>query len=292
MLAATASAPGFWDWSLDAPLVIVIDLAILYRLGDRRTVRPMRTRGAQHLRSAAFYGSLIVLAIALSSPLDILSDDLFWAHMVQHVLLMLVAAPLMVLARPWVRLWRSVPLTARRRIARTLSRDQRAAPLRTVVRALGRPATALVAFTATLAVWHVPVMFDATLRSAPLHALEHTLFFLTAVALFKHVIDSPPLRSPLDDPRRILFTTTAMVVSWALAVVLALAPHPLYGHYAALASRPGGISALADQQIAAGVMWVPGSVTFVLVIFAYIHRWLARPTGGAARREPRLAGGH
>jgi cytochrome c oxidase assembly factor CtaG len=76
-----------------------------------------------------------------------------------------------------------------------------------------------------------------------------------------------------------------------LAVALALSPHPLYAHYAHLASRPGGISAMADQQIAAGVMWVPGSITFVIVIFVYLHRWLvAAPATGAP--PSRLAGEH
>jgi cytochrome c oxidase assembly factor CtaG len=82
-----------------------------------------------------------------------------------------------------------------------------------------------------------------------------------------------------------------MVVSWILAIVLALAPHTLYAHYAHEAGRPGHISALADQQIAAGIMWVPGSITFVIVIFVYVHRWLA-PQAPASARAPRLASEH
>jgi cytochrome c oxidase assembly factor CtaG len=71
--------------------------------------------------------------------------------------------------------------------------------------------------------------------------------------------------------------------------VLALAPHPLYSFYAHEATRQGGISAMADQQIAAGVMWVPGSITFLIVIFAYVHRWLSPP---APATTPRLVSGH
>ena len=82
-----------------------------------------------------------------------------------------------------------------------------------------------------------------------------------------------------------------MIVSWVLAVVLALAPHPLYDFYAHQASRPGGISAMADQQLAAGIMWVPGSITFVIVIFVYVHRWLTPPEPGTARAR-RLASEH
>jgi cytochrome c oxidase assembly factor CtaG len=107
------------------------------------------------------------------------------------------------------------------------------------------------------------------------------------VLLFKQLIPSPPLRSPLSDPARAAYAVAAMTVSWALAVVLGLASSPLYPHYAALSSRPGGISALADQQLAAGVMWVPGSITFLLIVFAQVHRWLAGGTLGQAR----LAGG-
>ncbi|MHB8532159.1 MAG: cytochrome c oxidase assembly protein, partial [Solirubrobacteraceae bacterium] len=142
-----------------------------------------------------------------------------------------------------------------------------------------------------LLLWHLPPLFDSTLENATLHALEHTLFFATAVLLFKQVIASPPLRAQLGDTQRLLYVVAAMTVSWVLAVVLAVAPTPLYAHYAHLASRPGGIPALADQQLAAGVMWVPGSVTFLILIFVYVHRWLA-PQQATAGPAPRLAGEH
>ena len=282
---------GFWDWSLDPPLVLAADLAVLYRLGCRRTVTPRRTASRQRLRDAAFYASMVTLAIALASPIEPLSEQLFWVHMVQHVLLMLVAAPLLVVSRPWVRLWRALPLSGRRGLARALVKDPRAAPLRTVSRWIGSPAASLALFSIALLGWHIPAAFEATLTSGTVHALEHSAFFLTSVLLFKQVIPSPPLRMRLSEVRRLLYVVAAMTVSWILAVVLALAPEPLYNHYAVLSPRPWGISALADQQLAAGVMWVPGSVTFVIIIFVYIHRWLA-PRPSASKPTARLAGGH
>jgi cytochrome c oxidase assembly factor CtaG len=287
-MIAAARTPGFWDWSLDPPLALLIAAAILYWIGGRRTVTPARQR--QRLRDFCFYAALAVLAIALSSPIDLLSVQLFWAHMVQHVLLLVVAPPLLVVARPWPRLWRVLPLGARRSLGRSLLRDERTAPLRFIWRALGRPAPSFVLFSSVLLAWHVPALFDATLRSGALHALEHTLFFAAAVMFWKQVIDSPPLQASLGPPQRVGYVVGAMVVSWALAVVLAVAPHPLYDLYAHEASRPGGISALADQQIAAGVMWVPGSITFVIVILVHVHRWLTPP---AIRARPsRLAREH
>ena len=86
----------------------------------------------------------------------------------------------------------------------------------------------------------------------------------------------------------------AMVVMWILAIVLALASHPLYAPYVHEASRPGGISALADQQLAAGVMWVPGSITLVLALFFYVNRWLSPAPSKSAvpARAARLASEH
>jgi putative membrane protein len=290
-MAAAAATPGFWDWSFDPPLVLVIGLAILYWTGNRRTLAPRRTRAERRWRSISFYGGLAVLALALSSPLDALSQQLFWAHMVQHVLLLVLAPPLIVLARPWIRLWRSLPLGARQSLGRGLGQGARAAPLRRFSRTLGSPLPSFLLFSGVLLAWHVPAFFDATLRSSALHALEHTLFFASALLFWKQVLPSPPLQARLVPLQRVVYLVGAIAVSWVLAVVLALAPHPLYDFYAHLASRPGGISAMADQQLAAGVMWVPGSITFFIVIFVYLHRWLMPPAPGPTG-APQLASEH
>ncbi len=285
MPPSAAATVGLGSWSFDPPFALLLCAAALYALGARRTVTPARTRVAQRGRDAAFYAALATLVIALCSPVDAYSERLFWMHMVQHVLLLMVAAPLLVLARPWLRLWRALPLGARVPLARALAKGEAASPLRALVRWLGRPVPALVLFCVTLLGWHVPALFDGTLRSEWLHALEHTMFLTTALVFWKQVIDSPPLHAPLAPVQRVLYVIVAMIVSWALAVVLALAPHTLYAHYAHLAHRPGGISALADQQIAAGIMWVPGSVTFIVVVFAYVHRWLLPPAAARATRR-------
>jgi putative membrane protein len=290
MGVAAAATPGFWDWSLDPALALVIASAILYWIGSGRTVTPPRTVGEQRWRSIGFYAALATLAVALNSPLEKLAETLFWAHMVQHVLLLVVAPPLLLVARPWVRLWRALPLAARRSLARGLVVDRRTAALRWAWRALGTPAPSFVLFSVVLLSWHIPALFDATLRSSALHALEHTLFFGTALMFWKQVIYSPPLHARLNPPQRVAYVVGAMIVSWALAVVLAVSPHPLYSVYAHEATRPGGISALADQQIAAGIMWVPGSITFVIVIFVYVHRWLTPPA--IQPRTSRLASEH
>jgi putative membrane protein len=278
-LAATVAqtaAPSLSSWSFDPPLGLVLIVAALYAIGDRRTSTPPAARGARRLQRACFYGGLAVVALALCSPIDAYSERLFWVPMVQHVMLLVLAPPLIVLAAPWMRIWRALPLSTRRALARWFV-GGRPAPraLRAVGRTLGTPLVSFVAFSVVLLMWHVPALFDETLRVEAVHVLEHTLFFATALLFWKHVIDSPPLHAPLSDAQRAVYVVGAMVVSWLLAIVLALEPHALYAPYVEEASRPGGISALTDQQIAAGVMWVPGSITFVVALFVYVHRWLA-----------------
>jgi putative membrane protein len=234
------------------------------------------------VRHFYFYTGIAVILVALASPLDAYSERLFWAHMTQHVLLLVVAPPLIVLARPWVRLWRVLPLPARLSLGRSLA-GGRLVWLRRLSAAIGQPLPSLALFSGVVLVWHVPVLFDATLSSQTLHALEHTLFFTTAIMFWKQAIDSPPLHAPLSDPWRMAYVVSAMVAMWVLAIVLALAPHALYAPYADEVSRPGGISALADQQLAAGVMWVPGSLAFVIVLFVHLHRWLTPREPAPAR---------
>jgi putative membrane protein len=277
------SAVGFWDWSVDLPLIVVVIAALLYCVGSRRTVASGSTAPVRRRRSACFLGGLLVTAVALDSPIEPLAARLFWVHMVQHVLLLTVAPPLIVLGRPWTRLWRPLPLGFRRALGRGLMHGSLGIAVRRIGAWLGSPLPTFVAFSGVLLAWHIPALFDATLRSVPLHALEHSLFFATALLFWKQVISSPPLRAPLTSVQRIAYLIGALVVSWILAIVLALAPDPLYGTYAHELGRPGGISALSDQQLAAGIMWVPGSLAFAIALLAYFHRWLSP---AAPRRAP------
>ena len=117
---------------------------------------------------------------------------------------------------------------------------ERTAPLRAREPSARATRTAsFLAFSVVLLAWHVPALFDATLRSGGLHALEHSLFFATALMFWKQVIPSPPLHCRLVAAQRVVYAIGAMIVSWVLAVVLALAPHPLYPYYAHLAEPPG-----------------------------------------------------
>jgi cytochrome c oxidase assembly factor CtaG len=245
------------------PLLLVAITAALYARGwrrQRRIAAPARRR-ALGRRAVAFAAALATLVLALHGPIDDEADRLFWVHMVQHVLLVMVVAPLVVLAAPWMPLWRGLPLGARR----WLATGWLYAPGRGALHRLAAPAAAWVLFNGDLVAWHVPALYDLTLRSPAVHDFEHLSFLLLAVLFWTHAVDSPPLRARLDQPRRVAYVLGAATVCWALAVVLAFAPQPLYAGY----------PSLADQQLAAGVMWGPGSIPYAVFVFAAVYRWLA-----------------
>jgi cytochrome c oxidase assembly factor CtaG len=268
------------NWPVEWPLVAIVDAALLYALGGRGAARPSRWR------SASFYLGLATLVLAIDSPVDAYAESLFFVHMLQHVLLLLVAPPLILLGRPWPRMTRAFPLTVRRPLARTVLAGETLSLGRRAAIAVSAPLPAFALFNGALLVWHVPYLYDLTLRSTVVHDLEHAMFFATGLLFWAH-LTPPGARRRLSDAGRVAYGLGAIIVGWALAVVLGFASHPLYGAYAALAHRPLGISALADQQIAAGIMWVPASIPLTIAVLAAAYRWLDPSPGRARGLRPR-----
>jgi cytochrome c oxidase assembly factor CtaG len=192
--------------------------------------------------------------------------------MTQHVLLAIVAPPLLLLGRPWPRVLRPLPRDLRLPLARTVLAGPGLAPLRAAGRFVASPLPAFVAFNASLLVWHVPALYDLTLTNGAVHDLEHALFFGTGLLFWAHLVPGATARPRLGDGARVVYGAAGLLVGWLLAVVLGLAAHPLYRAY----------PSLADQQLAAGIMWVPASIPYCLVLYAAAQRWL---DPGAARRR-------
>jgi putative membrane protein len=248
------------------PVPAIAAAGVLYFLGGRTMARPRR------LREASFYAGLVVLVVAIDSPVDWAAGRHFWVHMTQHVLLMMVAPPLLLLGRPWPRLIKPLPRGLRLPVAREVLAGATLSPARGVTRGLASPVPAFILFNGTLLAWHIPALYDLTLRDGPVHELEHALFVGTAMLLWAHLL--PSARPQLSEVARVAYGTGALLVSWLLAVVLGVASHPLYSAY----------PSLTDQQIAAGIMWVPGSIPFCIALFYAAYRWL----DPAPRRRPVL----
>jgi putative membrane protein len=263
-----------------ATLASVASLA-LYGLGVRRRLRLVGAPSPEwRRRGACFLAGVASIVVVLSPTYDRWADELLWLHMLQHVVLMSVAPPLIVLGAPWIPVWRGLPLGLRRPLARFAI----GLPLlvRGGLRSLRNPWVVFVLTAIDLAVWHVPASYDLTLRSSAVHYTEHATFLALGLLFWLQVLDSPPLHPKLSGLWRAGYATAGAAIGWVLALVLALAPTPIYPAYAALAHRPGGISALGDQELAAGVMVGIGAIPFSLAVFVLIYQWL-----GDERPRPR-----
>jgi cytochrome c oxidase assembly factor CtaG len=213
-------------------------------------------RPADRWRSRGFALGLGAVFVALVSPLDALAGALASAHMVQHVLLVLVAAPLLALSAPGGALLRGSPLPVRRAL-----RWRRAPLVAAVVHGVGRPVPAWLLHVAALWFWHAAVPYDAALRSEAVHVLEHATFLGTAL-LFWHAVAGPRGAGRASPGLGLLLVFAMALQSVFLSVLLTFARTPWYAGYATTTAA-WGLDPLADQQLAGAIMWIPAGLVHV-----------------------------
>lgn len=271
---------------LTQPALYLLAVVAFVHWRGRRVTAGAGARSARgrvrRWRALSFYAGLVVILIAIDSPIDQVADRLFWMHMTQHVLLLSFAPPLIALGAPWAALARGVPPRPRRALARVFVGAGHNAVLRGAGHALAVPMVVFSLYVGVLWIWHAPALYNLTLANPLIHYSEHMMFLGLGVLLWCQILDSPPFYSRMDDLHRVAFVLGVAVASWLLALVLATWPTPIYSAYASLAHRPGGISALTDQRIGAGVMWGPGSVAYGIFVFVGLYRWLGSDEGAPA----------
>lgn len=267
-------------WPLEPGVIVPLGLlAALYvrGLATNRTTRAPLGRG----EVAAFAGGWLALAIALASPLHPLGQVLFSAHMTQHELLMLVAAPLLVLGRPHVAVLRALPVAALRSgVARGVART--VAP---AVAVLARPPVAWAVHAATLWAWHAPPLFDAALRNETVHALQHLTFLGSSLLFWWAVLEHGTHRAS-GYGAAVLYLFTTALHSGLLGALLTFASgvwYPAYGN----AARAWGWTPLADQQLGGVIMWAPACALYTVSALALFLAWL-RDAGERTRRAEDL----
>jgi putative copper resistance protein D len=230
-------------------------------------------------RTVAFMAGLATIAIALMSGIERYDTTLFSIHMVEHLLLMLVAAPLLVLAAPITQLLRVASPRVRQRVLLPILHSG-------PIAALGHPVVAWLAFTIVLWGSHFTPLFDAALESQFVHDLEHVLYLGAALLFWWPVIGLDPGPHRLSHPARIGYLLLQMPLSSFLAMAVLFTDAPLYSHYAALGS-PYGIGALADQQLAAGTMWIVSDVVFIGSILLLVAAWMRHEDRDAVAADRR-----
>lgn len=226
-------------------------------------------------RTWAFLAGMAALALGLISGIERYDTTLFSIHMVQHILLALVAAPLVALAAPVTLLLRLVTPRKRRWLIRVLHTR--------LVRIVSFPVSAWLAFAAVMWVSHFSALFDAALEDPLLHDLEHGLFLGSALLFWWPAAGQDPAPFRLGYPARIAYVFLQMTQNTFLAVVILNAP-ALYAHYATL-GQPYGVDVLADQRLAAGIMWVAGDAIFLGAIMLLVAAWMRAEAQGTARAD-------
>ncbi len=231
-------------------------------------------------RSVAFGLGMGAIAIALLSGIDAYDTALFSVHMVQHVLLTLVAAPLIALAAPITLLLRVAdPGTRRRWILPVLHAR--------VTRMLTFPVVAWLAFAVVMWVSHFSALFDAALEDTLVHDLEHVLFLGSALLFWWPAVAQDPAPWRMTHPVRAMYVFLQLPQNTFLAVVLLGATNALYPHYVTM-TRAWGPSPLEDQHLAAGIMWIAGDAVFLVAILAIFYGWM-RAEGRDTERLDRQA---
>lgn len=249
-------------------------------VGYRRYSRRRHADTTYRTRGGLFMVGYTALVVALVSPLHAVGEQYFSVHMVQHLLLSLVAAPLLLLSNSMpVLLW-ALPRGERATLGRLVGQP---GPLRATLRWFTHPIVAWTLFTATQWLWHQPVGYEWALENRWAHYFEHITFFVTAVLFWWPVIGSPPLLSPLSYPARMAYTFLAWLPNSLLGAGISLSRAPLYADYVT-AAQVNGTDAASDQQLAGLIMWVPGDVLFVTILLALLVAFMQ----AEERKEERI----
>ena len=241
-----------WSWE-PLTLFLVGLTGIVYARGWRG-IRPLKIRVITPLRATSFLTGLLLLLLALISPLDTLGTRLFTFHMAQHMILTHVAVPLILLGAPVLPVLRGMGYGIRRA---TIVPAARSARVREVFRIATHPLVTLALFVGCIWAWHVPSLYSAAVTNDFAHIAQHGSFIGSAALFWWGIIDPTPLHGKTPYLGRLVVVVLALSLTFPLAAMLTFAPAPWYEPY--VAQAPGwSISPLTDQQIGGLIMWVGG----------------------------------
>jgi cytochrome c oxidase assembly factor CtaG len=265
-----------WEWRVVVLLPLFL-FAALYTLGWRRLRRRARRpqRLANGWRLTAYLVGVFLVGLALLSPIDVLAGQFFFMHMVQHLLLVMIAPPLLMLGNPMPFLLWGLPRQPRRRVGAFLSRLlHRDAASRRYLRTATSPGVVWLVYIGFLIGWHDPDAYNLALRNDFVHDIEHLTFFLPAMLYWWHVVGAGPhIHKQFSVQGRIVFLIATIPPTMFTGIAIAFSREVLYKYYLAV-PRVWGIDVLGDQIIGGVIMWVPGSMMYIIAVLILTARWL------------------
>jgi putative membrane protein len=250
--------------------MLVSSFALLVGIYAAGVVRIWRNagygRGIRPVEILSFTAGCVALAIALSPPLDEWSEQWLAAHMVQHELLMVVAAPLIAVGAPLVGILWAMPWHLRRAIVGAVQHT----PLPGVWRTITEPAVAFILYGLALWIWHIPALYDEALEREAVHVVQHLCFFGTAALFWWGIVHGRQGR--LGYGAAVIYLFVTAVHGGVLGALLTVSPRVWYAPY--LAQHPAGLTPLEDQQVAGLLMWIPAGLAFVAGALCLFAAWL------------------
>lgn len=269
-----------FGWSFDPWIWIpLVGAGLLWRWAVRRVNAAHPATPVPKSRSLAFAAALAAVAVALQSGIERYDTSLFWVHMLQHLLLTMVAAPLVALSGPITLLLRVAGPSERRRFILPVLHSR-------LVRVASHPVVAWLVFAGVAWATHFSPLFDAALEDRLVHDFEHGLLFASGLLFWWPAAGVDPTPWRLSYPARLLYVGLQMPQNTFLSLAIYSASAPLYPHYATLV-RGWGPTPLADQQIAGGIMWVAGDLMFLVVALALLAAWMQTEERSLARVDAR-----
>lgn len=265
-------------WTFEPLPTLAIGATVVWWLWAVRRVNAVHLANrVPRRRTAAFLLAMLALAFALVSGIERYDTTLFSVHMVQHVLLVLVVAPLLALSAPVTLILRLSSESTRRRWILPFLHAR-------LVRGLAHPVVAWLVFAVVMWTSHFTRLFDLALEDPLIHDLEHGLFLTSALLFWWPAVGLDPAPWRIGHPARIAHVFLQMTQNTFLAVVLLNVGGVLYPHYASL-GQPYGIDPLADQRLAAGIMWLAGDLIFLAAIMLLVLGWMRADASGLARSD-------
>lgn len=268
-------------WSLEAHVLLpLLALLLLYRAGVRSVARHHPANPVPRWRAWCWYGGLGVLLVALASPIATYDATFFSVHMVQHLLLTMVAAPMLALGAPITLLLRVSSPRLRQRLILPVLHSW---PLRVI----SFPVVTWIAFAAVMWASHFSPLYDAALHDELVHVAEHALYLGVALLFWWPAVGADPSPWRLPHAARIAYLFLGMPQSSFLGLAILSTPNVLYPHYETL-ERAWGPSPLADQQLAGGIMWAGGDLVFLIALILAVWVWLRAEEEEGRRVDARL----
>ncbi|HAJ05556.1 MAG TPA: hypothetical protein DCL76_03255 [Chloroflexi bacterium] len=275
-----------WEWRFDVVLIVAI-MCYVYvcgfiRISSLSNARNLSTKKDSWLywRLISYLIGLLCIVVALVSPLEVLAGQLFFMHMIQHMLLVMFAAPLLLIANPFpVFLW-GLPVMLRRKVSRLFVTDSQ---FRKLLAKITSPGVTWIIFVVIYIGWHDPGLYDLALTYSVVHDIEHISFFVASLLFWWHVTAAAPrIHHTLKYSRRVVYLLVTVPVNMIAGVFITFSREPIYQHYVDV-QRPWSLTVMQDQMIGGIIMWIPGSMMLIIGVIVLVIRMMNSEEGSINR---------